>query len=201
MWVFEHGDALKCMLSSLDAYSDFVDNVPFCSTITALACIGVTHSPDKKEINFTVTRNVSDFAKKKSYLKDLLNIAIMAKDKDLNIQNVWELRKNHPIDTVRWPNVAKVEFIVFNNIEEIKDSMIDCLLGEVHTLFDGRQYLVPRFALLKTKDDSLKISEIVYSQQENQLQNNTVTYCTINDPRTQETVSLTLTYPLYPTTE
>lgn len=207
MWVYQYKDGadkdhVRCFLCAHDADKNFIDNIPFCPGIMYLACIdtSLVQQEDKNYVNFTVTRNIADFPKKESLLRSVLSLCTSSNSLEY-ISTEWPVDQNKPDHVKNFPELKSIEFVVIEtdlngqfNIEGRESH--HKLLCERHNLLEGKQYLVPRFAVIDTVDHSLQIAEITYLYHEDEENNLLKTYCEIIEPRSQKKVSLMIDNPL-----
>lgn len=207
MWVYQYKgsddkDHIKCFINAQDVNKNFVDDIPFCSSIVYLACIDITtvQKDDQPYVNFVVTRNVTDFPKKESLLRSVLSLCASSNSLEY-ITGEWSINPNRDDHVNQFPEVKSVQFLVMdsdlNNQFDVEGRKCDHkLLCERHNLNNGKQFLIPRFAVLDVADDSLNIVEISYLHHEDEENNILKTYCEIVDPRTQKKTSLVIDNPL-----
>ncbi len=206
MWVYQYKDDkgkdhIKCFLCAHDVNKNFVDDIPFCPGIMYLACIDttLTEQDGTNYVNFTVTRNISDFAKKESLLRSVLSLCTSSNSLEY-VAAEWTVNHNKVDQAKNFPELKAIEFLVIdtdlNGVFDIEGRQAHHkLLCERHNLQDGRQYLVPRFAVIDTVDRSLQIAEITYLYHEDEENNILKTYCEIIEPRSQKKVSIMIDNP------
>ena len=217
MWVFKYGNEqegtqkIKCFLSFDDVYTNFIDNVPYCFGIQKLSCIDAWVQPNEKNpeeqiIIFSTTRNILDFPKRDSILRQILYIAAKANSTECFMHD-WALVPKSPIHKQYWPGVKELKYVIIDTDLNGQFNPIDGripehkILGEIHVLENDRQYFVPRFVFIDTEKDQIKLNEIQYTQYESEERNLLQTLCVIDDPRTQKRVSITIEHPLCNGTE
>lgn len=209
MWIYRYLDKdevphFKCFVCAHDVERNLVNEVPFCPGLLHLAAIDVTvrekEGSEEKDIVFTQTRNISDFPQKESFLRTLLFLTAQHDTTDY-IPVHWTLVPGKEENESRFPGVASITYGI---IETTLDGKFDVegykgnhrLLMEQHTMVDGKQFCLPRFAIIDLDPTQIVISEIVYQYHEDEEKGMILVNCEITEPRSQKKVNVTLDFPM-----